>query len=809
MRGTGRFALRDLHLEIVDSLPDAAVVADRTGTLVHANAAVTGLLGWLPGELVGQPLTVLVPGRLRPQHAAAFQRYLGTRETRAIGKVLRLPALEKNGAETEVEVGLSSVPLDEEGELFVATLRRATRSGAEDLQRRDRDAVRFFSDLRLLVDAVPALISFVDAEGRYRLVNKRYEEWFGCAEEEILGKHVRDVLGEASYESSRRYVESALEGERVTFEKELTHPRSAWVEVTYTPHPGPEGAAGGFVALIHDITERKRAEIALAGSEVRFRLLHELGTRLIQEDVATGLESVLEAALVVTRAPKGTLQVYDAGAESLLLVAQRGFARPFVDRFSVVRDGDQTSCREALAQHRRVVVEDMRRSPIFAGAPGMPLIEAEGLRAVQSTPMLSRRGVLRGVFSTYWTEPHRPDESTLLTLDLIARQAADLIEQKQVEESLRDASRSKDDFLAMLGHELRNPLAPIAFSLGIMRRIEENVPELQKMRGVIHRAVEQLTRLVDDLLEVSRVTRGKIRFVKERTDVASVVNRAVETTRPAIEARRHELTVSLPPQGIELEADAVRLAQALTNVLNNAAKFTDPGGQISLSVAREGEEAVFGVRDTGIGMAPEMLDKVFELFVQEERSLDRPHGGLGLGLSLVRALVEMHGGTVKASSDGPGKGTEVVIRVPASSRASDPVPPRPAPPPPDSGKHRVLVVDDSRDIAETIAEALQMGGHEVRVAFDGRMTLDAVAAGFRPEIVFLDIGLPGMDGYEVARRLRGLPGLDGVIFVALTGYGQEQDRQRSKEAGFDHHLVKPVDLDGVEGLLASLSRPAS
>jgi CheY-like chemotaxis protein/two-component sensor histidine kinase len=326
---------------------------------------------------------------------------------------------------------------------------------------------------------------------------------------------------------------------------------------------------------------------------------------------------------------------------------------------------------------------------------------------------------------------------------------------------------------------------------------------------VIERQVQQLTRLVDELLEVSRITSGKIELKNERTDVAGVVSRAIETSRPLIEARKHELTVRVPAEPIELDADPIRLAQALTNLLNNAAKYTEPGGRISLSADLEGGEAVFRVRDTGIGIQAHLLDAIFEPFVQADRTLDRSQGGLGLGLPLVRALVQLHGGTVKARSEGLGKGSELEVRVPAVTRTVAPARAESrAPEPVDAEKHRVLVVDDSRDIVEALAEVLTMRGHEVRTAYDGPTALDAVK-GFQPDVVFLDIGMPGMDGFEVARRLRKLPGVEGAVLVALTGYGQERDRERSKEAGFDRYLVKPVDMTEIEEVLVSLApRPA-
>ena len=306
----------------------------------------------------------------------------------------------------------------------------------------------------------------------------------------------------------------------------------------------------------------------------------------------------------------------------------------------------------------------------------------------------------------------------------------------------------------------------------------------------------QLARIVDELLEVSRITTGRIQLHQERIAVGVVVENAVETVRSLIDQRKHELTVSLPPQAIWLHADAARLEQVVVNLLTNAAKYTDQGGHIWLTVQQEGEEAVLRVRDTGVGIAPEILPRIFDLFTQAERSLDRSQGGLGIGLALVQRLVEMHGGTVAASS-ALGQGSEFVVRLPVVP------PPEPQPPSPPTEKAqptgpslRVLVVDDNVDTVTTLAMLVQESGHDVRTAYDGSAVLEA-ALDYRPNVVLLDIGLPGLDGFEVAKRLRQQPALQNVVLVAMTGYGQESDRQRSQEAGFDHHLVKPGNFGKV------------
>ena len=367
-----------------------------------------------------------------------------------------------------------------------------------------------------------------------------------------------------------------------------------------------------------------------------------------------------------------------------------------------------------------------------------------------------------------------------------------LAERARAEAALREADRRKDEFLATLAHELRNPLAPVRTALEILRRRAGGDPEAGRLVGMMERQVSHLVRLVDDLLDVSRITRGRAELRRQPVGLAGVIARAVEAARPDLDARRHRLEVDLPARDVVLDADPDRLEQVVTNLLTNAAKYTPHGGRVR-------------VADDGIGIRPEMLPRLFDLFQQADRVPGRMSEGLGIGLSLVRGLVELHGGTVSAASPGPGLGSEFVVRLSAAPTADPP----PGPAGPAAGpalaparRLRIVVVDDNADGAESLATLLGFAGHDVRVCHDGPAAL-AVVPAFRPDVVLCDIGLPGLDGYEVARRLRGL-GLGPAALVALTGYGQEEDRRRSREAGFQAHLVKPVDPQALAGLLAEI-----
>ena len=409
-------------------------------------------------------------------------------------------------------------------------------------------------------------------------------------------------------------------------------------------------------------------------------------------------------------------------------------------------------------------------------------------------------------FFNFVAQPTKGQSGSMEHVMIHAVEVTDSVVSRRKTETLArqllETDRSKDEFLAILGHELRNPLAPILTALHIMR-LRSADPSTERERAVIERQVSHLSRLVDDLLDVSRATMGKIDLRRERLDLATAVARAAEMARPMIESRQHKLTIAVPVGALFVEGDPVRMAQVIANLLQNAAKYTDPGGTIEVDGRREGPDMIIRVKDNGRGIPPDKLSSMFELFVQGDQLPDRSQGGLGIGLTLVRSLIQLHGGTVDAHSEGPGRGSEFVIRLPASAR-EHPRPPVPQPPAA-PGRHqprRVLIVDDDVEAADMLAQALRAAGHEVRQEHDGTSALVA-AAQFQPEVVLLDLGLPGMDGIEVARRLRRYPELAELRIVALTGFGQGSDRNRSAAVGIESLLVKPVDPQTVMDAIAS------
>jgi CheY-like chemotaxis protein len=374
--------------------------------------------------------------------------------------------------------------------------------------------------------------------------------------------------------------------------------------------------------------------------------------------------------------------------------------------------------------------------------------------------------------------------------------------------ALEESERKMNEFLAMLGHELRNPLAPIRNALDLMGLQSNGDSRLEWARSVIDRQLTQLTRLVDDLLDIGRISSGKIALHLEPIEINAAVQRAVEASRPLADASKHTLDVHFSPEPLAVDGDLTRLSQAVLNLLTNAIKYTPSGGRIEVDVTREGAMAVVRVKDSGIGMSPELIPRVFDLFVQGERSLDRSEGGLGIGLTLVKRLVSLHGGTVSVRSEGPGLGSEFAISLPALAQSA-PKKTEPAASGATAHRHsRVLVVDDNRDSADTLAALLEAWGHEVRTLYDGPSTIAAVAE-FRPKVVLLDIGLPKMNGYEVAAQLRKSANGRSLILVAFTGYGQDEDRRRVREAGFDYHLVKPLEPTELEKILDSVIADAA
>jgi signal transduction histidine kinase/CheY-like chemotaxis protein len=570
-----------------------------------------------------------------------------------------------------------------------------------------------------------------------------------------------------------------------------------------------------------DALERRRIEEDLRASEAllteeleELKLLQDVSTRLIEaDDVGALLRRLLEATVALMHSDCGTVQVLDEARDELRLLAWQGLDEAAARHWTVVQAGSRTACDDALQFGRRVVVRDVAEWAGLAPVDRMHLDRC-GIHAVQSTPLLSRSGGFVGVLSTHWRTPTEPTERQSRLLDVIARQAADLIERRRAEETLRASDRRKDEFLATLAHELRNPLAPLRHGVQIARMRSQSDESLQRVVEMMDRQLTHLVRLVDDLLDVGRIHSGKLELRKRTVSLNEVVVNAIEGCHARLDAQQQEVTLQPTAASLRVRADADRLVQVFANLLSNASKFSPPRTRIHVALARERDQAVVAVRDEGVGIEAEDLGRVFELFSQVRAHQGRADGGLGIGLAIVRSLVQLHGGSVEVASPGTGRGSTFTVRLPLM--------PLPAAGPAAGSEslavasmtpRRVLVVDDNVDAGDSLVALLGLLGHDVSVARDGYQAVEQARA-CTPDLVFLDLGMPGIDGFETARRLRALPGGRDVVIAALTGWGLAADRLRTREAGFDLHIVKPVDdaalmhaLDQVESARGAHRRP--
>ncbi len=615
----------------------------------------------------------------------------------------------------------------------------------------------------------------LDNSLRVRSANAAFYRNFHASNPETEGRFVYDLgNGQWNIPQLRTLLTQVLSNSHPVEDFEVEHDfpalgrRNMLLNARRFP---PESNDPHLVLLaIEDITDRRRAAAAMEHSEVRYRRLFEMAKDgILILDANTG--KVIDANPFMT---------------ALLGYSHDDFLGKELWEIGLFRDINES----------RAVYRELQEKG-YVRYENLPLENTSGHKVE-----------VEFVSNVYGENNHQVVQCNIR--DITERSRLQRLTQEQAQ-ALADLDRRKDEFLAMLGHELRNPLAPILNAVLLLRlhstrnRLQgiEN-PVLQQSAGIIERQVGQLTRIVDELLEVSRITTGRIQLRQESIAVGVVAENAVATVRSLIEQRKHKLTVSLPTQAIWVHADAARLEQVVVNLLTNAAKYTDRGGHVWLTLQQEGADAVLRVRDTGVGIAPEILPRIFDLFTQAERSLDRAQGGLGIGLALVQRLVEMHGGSVAASST-LGQGSEFVVRLPVTA----PPRPRASSPPaktaqPIATSLRVLVVDDNVDTVTTLALLAKESGCDVRTAYDGSTVLEA-ALDYRPDVVLLDIGLPGLNGYEVVKQLRQQPALQNIVVVAMTGYGGEGDVQRSFAAGFDHHLVKPGDFGKVLQILATVS----
>jgi signal transduction histidine kinase/CheY-like chemotaxis protein len=543
-------------------------------------------------------------------------------------------------------------------------------------------------------------------------------------------------------------------------------------------------------------------EAELADSQA----LQELSTELIRQDDVDALHRrVLETAMRLAKSQCASMQILDTdpvtGARGLRLLVEIGFNERAKAFWQWVDVESHSSCGRALQVNGRVEVPDVLEAAWMAGTEQLEVSLGTGIRAVQTTPMVSRTGALLGMLSTHWAEPHTSSERERRLIDILVRQAADIIDRRLHEDALREADRRKDVFLMTLAHELRNPLAPIRSAVDVLKTMPASAPGLVRVQEIIERQTSVMARLLDDLLDVGRIVRDRLELRWDHVPLESAIRSGLEMSTPLVERFRHQLDVDLPEESITVRGDHVRLAQVVGNLINNACRYTEPGGRLSVKLERQEGEAVITVADSGIGIPREKLATIFDIFSQIDTSLERSQGGLGIGLYLVRRLVDLHSGRVEVRSAGLGKGSTFIVHLPVLEPAAGLDAPLSAG---KSGSRergkRVLVVDDNTDAAELLSTILESADHETAMAHDGVDAL-ALADSFRPDVVLLDIGLPQLNGYEVCKQLRTRTWGQHLMLIAVTGWGQDSDRLRSRDAGFDHHLVKPIDHEKLLALL--------
>jgi PAS domain S-box-containing protein len=782
------------------SIGDAVIATDPQGRVTFVNPVAESLTGWAQTDATGLPLETIfrISNEFTRRPAQdPVARVLATGLVVGLANHTILTA--KDGTERPIDD--SAAPIrDEAGHIrgVVLVFRDVTERRRADEARAHLAAIVESSDDAIVSKTLDAIITSW---------NTGAERLYGYTPAEVVGKPIALLIPTDHPDELPSTMERLRRGERIEDYETVRvrkDGRRVDVSVTISPVMNAGGEIIGASTIARDITDRKRAEARLrfvADASAALASLVDYGSTL-QKVASLAVPSFADWCGVDMPDGDGTL---------------RRVAVAHVDpaKIELARELDRRYPPDPKSPHGPYHVLRTGRSELIAEIPDELLdrsarddehrliLRRLGLKSFMGVP-LQTRGRTFGVLTFVSAESgRRYDVSDLAVAEDLAHRAAVAIENSRLYCQLRETDRLKDEFLAMLAHELRNPLAPVRNALHVMKQPAAGAAIVAQVRDMAERQVLHMGRLLDDLLDVSRVSRGRIELRKEVVDAVPVVKRTVEAIRPLIEDRRHELTVSLPHEPLWLDADPHRLEQVLTNLLTNAAKYTDPGGQIWLTASRDDSHVVIRVRDTGVGITPEMLSRIFELFVQAERRLDRSQGGLGIGLTLVHRLVELHGGTVEASSPGLGGGSEFVVRLPAllATSNSETADHNGHAPPDRVPRRRVLVVDDNKDAADSLGLSLQLADQEVRVAHNGPDALQVISE-FRPEIVFLDIGMPGMDGYEVARQIRALPQFKDLLLVAVTGWGQKEDRIRSREAGFDHHLIKPVEPATLHPLLA-------
>jgi PAS domain S-box-containing protein len=750
---------------VIDHVVDGIITINAHGIVTTFNPAAERIFGYKSTDVIGQNVKVLMPEPYHSEHDGYILNYLRTGKAKIIGTGREVVGRRGDGSVFPMELAISAFRLGED-RYFTGIVRDITERKRAEAELRNAE-----ERMRSVVNHVVDGIISINDRGIVTTFNPAAERIFGYRSDEVIGQNVKMLMPEPYRGEHDAYIGNYLrtgQAKIIGIGREVVGRRkdggSFPMELAISEFR--LGAERYFTGIVRDITERKRAE----------QELRDAGERMgsVVNHVVDGIITIDE---------RGKIESYNPAAEKIF-----GY-----------------SSAEVLGQNVKMLMPEPYHSEHDAYVQNY--VRTGNAKII---------GIGREVVGQRKDGSTFPMELAVSAFHIGARRyftgiVRDITERKRLQDDvqrrvhdLADADRQKNEFLAMLSHELRNPLAPMRNALHLMRLSVPENGDLHAAHAMMERQLQHLVRLVDDLLDVSRIIRGKIDLRRERIDLRLAASRAVETAKPILDANGHVLDADLPEAAVWVMGDLVRLSQVISNLLTNAAKYTRTPSRIRLTLRREGGGASVSVVDPGEGIAPDLLPRIFDLFVQGDHALARSQGGLGIGLTLVKRLVEMHDGTVWVASEGPGRGSEFTVRLPVlpepTEHAATRGPRRGAGA---SGpSRRVLVVDDNLDAADSIRKILDLYGHQVRAAYDGRTAL-TVAEDFHPEVVVLDIGLPGMDGYEVARRLRSMPATRSARIVAVTGYGQEEDRQRSREAGFDQHMTKPVDPDTLNSFVTA------
>lgn len=822
-RAEAELRAKDARLQLLmNNIQDfAVVIIDRSGRVVEWAAGAERITGHAAGEVLGQKADFLYTEEDRKR--GQLQQELTT--ARQLGKSEgRRWYMRKDGRAFFADE-LTTPLYDEMGQLrgFGKIFRDVTSEwqARQELARVTDDSNRRKRLYETILDNTPDLAYVFDRNHRFTYANQMLLRMWGRSWQEAIGKSCLELGYEPWLaELHDREIDQVIATRKpVRGEAPFTGTFGRRIhDYIFVPILGPGGEVEGVAGTTRDITERKAAEedlarlleaekrragillrVAQASTAINDDLSIESISRTLTEQ-ARGIIGAHQAATTIAAGPDGSRAIttvsfsdkYAAHSPCDLEAGQGMYAE-------VCRTGTPV----------RLTQEQLEHHPLW-GCFADAATQQTRMRGLLAAQLVGRGGTNLGVVQLsdkYDGEFSEEDESILVQLAAIAAAG---IENARLYDALKEQDRRKNEFLAILAHELRNPLAPVRSGLDILRSLASQDQTALKTQQMMARQVSHMARLVDDLLDISRISQGKLALQLNTVPLRTVFETALETARPLIEAAGHALEVRPPPPSVLVHADHTRLAQVLANLLNNAARYTPPGGRISCCAEERDGQACIEVEDSGIGMAPEMLSRVFELFMQGDRDAGGRQGGLGIGLALAKSLVEMHGGRIEASSAGPGRGSRFTVRLPAATGAPSPDArgPDPETADPAASAMSILVVDDNADAAETFATILGLSGHAVHVAKTGEEAL-RLAGQILPQVIFLDIGLPDMDGYAVARRLRADTSGGQPCIVALTGWGGEADRQRSRAAGFDHHLTKPVETAAAMRLLREIATTAA